>query len=141
VYDTVWTRWTRFKSLDIQFDNPAQPASHEVENWHNTWRHGVGLVWAPGGNWEYRTGLNYDPSPIKGPEFRGPLIPISDEWDVAVGATYHWNPKLAIHLGFFHTFFENTSSRSQGPTGDVLVGKWKGNLIEVYSLGFTYYLS
>jgi long-chain fatty acid transport protein len=138
LYESMWNRWSRFDSLVVDFSNPVQPDAVQGHHWRNTWRHGVGFKYVPGGDWDFRSGFYFDQSAITSPANRGVLLPITNEYNIGVGATYHWSDELRVAMGFVHTFFDNASSYTEGPTGDLLDGKWKGNSIEIYSLGLIY---
>ncbi len=63
--DVTWTGWSRFQELRVKFDNSAQPDKVQSENWHDTYRLGLGINYALNKQLTLRTGISYDPSPIE----------------------------------------------------------------------------
>lgn len=87
-YDTTYTTWSRFKNLDIDFENPATPDLHTAENWTDSWAFRLGANHPVTDNWDVRLGAVYDqnPQPVEGV---GPLLPDADRVGPSFGIGYH----------------------------------------------------
>lgn len=80
----VWTRWSRFTDLDLEFD-----VLNKVENkkyWHNTWRLGLGVEYALTDWIDLRAGYIWDECPVN-EKYEDYLIPTDNRhiWSVGVG--------------------------------------------------------
>lgn len=124
--DITWTNWSRFEELRIKFDNPVQPDSVEPENWEDTFRLGVGLNYSPNDAWTLRTGVAYDPTPIKD-EFRTARIPGSDRIWLAFGSSYQVSSSFSFDIAYVHIFFDDSSLNRSTPTGGNLQGEYNNN--------------
>jgi long-chain fatty acid transport protein len=128
LYESQWTRWSRFDKLEIVYDNPAQPTSTVEENWENSWRHAVGITHLPAQNLEVRAGIAYDQTPIPNRHHRTPRIPGHDRYWIASGVGYHVNNAVRLDLSYAYLFVPDAKSASVGPTGDVFQGNWSSNV-------------
>src|SRR5690606_23476065 len=96
----TWTRWSRFKNLDIWSDQgggfvsavtsvtygpPADIIGHVPENWENSWSAAIGAAYHLNEQWTLRAGYAWDESPVP-EEFRTARIPSSDRHWLTVGA-------------------------------------------------------
>jgi long-chain fatty acid transport protein len=140
LYESAWTRWSRFEELRIEYANPAQPDSVTPENWKNSWRHSLGFEHKPCDAWRLRSGFTYDRSVIKDSSFRTPRIPDSDRYWLALGGSYIINPDLTWNLSYAHLFISDAESNTTGPTGDVLRGEWNADA-NIVSTSLTYALN
>ena len=127
VGDVTWTNWSRFQELRIQFDNPNQSDTVQPENWRDTYRIGVGVNYAVSDRLTVRTGVSYDPSPIK-EEFNTPRLPGGDRTLVGVGATYKPSESFNIDIGYTHVFADSSSVNQTNSTGDTLRGEFDSSV-------------
>lgn len=86
-----WTRWNRFKTLDIWSDavtgNDATTGAVD-EGWKNVWMFSAGADWYVNDQWTLRGGVAWDESPIRDSNHRTARIPDSSRVILSVGATY-----------------------------------------------------
>jgi long-chain fatty acid transport protein len=101
--DAVWTRWSRFKELRFNFENPNQPASVTPADWNDTWFYALGATYRYNDNWTLRAGVAFDKSPIDN-DFRTPRVPDQDRKWVALGVGYKLNDALSFDIGYTHIF-------------------------------------
>jgi long-chain fatty acid transport protein len=127
VGDVTWTNWSRFQELRIQFDNPNQSDTVQPLNWRDTYRIGVGVNYAVNDQLTVRTGVSYDPSPIK-EEFNTPRLPGGDRTLVGVGATYKPSKSFNIDIGYTHVFADSSSVNQTNSTGDTLRGEFDSSV-------------
>ena len=124
-----WTRWSRFKDLDVIVDEPmpvgpgttvpaGYPISKTHENWKNTWFYSVGADYKINENWTVRLGAAYDETVIKAPEYRTVRVPDGRRIFASIGLSYmtgNWQ----YDLGYTHVWMNG---------GDA-TGKDKLNLV------------
>lgn len=124
-----WTRWTRFKNLDIIAQEamlagtrqPGDTISSTHENWKNTWFYSVGADYKINENWTVRLGAAYDETVIKSPEFRTVRIPDGRRLFASLGLSYmtgNWQ----YDLGYTHVWMrggEAKGSEQGKPAADV----------------------
>jgi long-chain fatty acid transport protein len=121
--DVLWTHWSRFKELRIQFDS-AQPDLVSPQDWKDTWRYALGLeyLWSP--SWTLRAGVAYDQTPVPDPQFRSPRAPDSDRVWLACGASRRLSKHVALHVSYAHLFIDDPRIDALSPSGDRLVGRY-----------------
>jgi long-chain fatty acid transport protein len=98
-----WTRWSRFESLDVHFDNPNQDPVHEKDDWHDTFRPAAGIVWRPDAKWTFRLGAAWDPSAVSDAD-RRPRDPDAARFSLACGVTMRLGPKATIDFSYLHAW-------------------------------------
>lgn len=125
--DISWTNWSRFDELQIDFDNPLQADRRQPQNWKDTVRLGVGMNYAMNDKLTLRTGIAYDPSPVKD-EFRTARVPDNDRVWLAVGASYQASPSLSIDIGYAHLFVDKAPINQSSATEGTLRGTYNNNV-------------
>ena len=120
-----WTRWSRFKNLDIIAEEPfktvadmrpvIRPAgtaiSSTYENWKNTWFYALGADYKLNKSWTVRLGAAYDETVIKSPEYRTVRIPDGRRVWTSLGFSYAYN-NIQIDAGYTHIFIHG--GRAEG---------------------------
>lgn len=129
--EAQFTRWSRFKDLTLEFDNPAQPDDITVHDWKDTWFFATGATWRPNETWTLRGGAAFDQSPIPN-KHRSPRIPTDDRYLLSLGANYAPLPNLSIDLSYMHVFSKDASidlsaSEQQNPFMGSFSGQSKMN--------------
>lgn len=122
--DATWTRWSRFKELDIQTDGAGMLSSTKPEDWENTMRYGLGVAYKHSDKWQFRAGVAYDETPIPNAERRTARIPGTDRKWVALGATYHYSENLILDAGYAHLFMDDPKINETDDNGYNLKGKY-----------------
>ncbi len=100
--DASWTGWSSFKELRIKFNNPAKPDTVQPENWKDVVRLSAGVKHQLNDRWMLRTGVAYDPTPIKNKTYRTPRIVDSNREWLSFGAGYQYSKQLRIDVGYSH---------------------------------------
>lgn len=98
-----WTRWSQFKSLDIYKEADGSLLQGTYENWKNTWYYAAGLDYHYTPNWTIRTGIGYDETVIKAPEYRTVRIPDGRRVLTSLGLSYS-KQNWQIDAGYTHIF-------------------------------------
>lgn len=110
--ELAWTRWSRFKELRIQFDNPAQPDSVTTEEWRNTMFAAGGVTFRPNPKWALRAGVAFDQSPVPD-RTRTPRIPDNDRVWLSFGVGYMPSANVELSFGYTHIFVSDAESQLQ----------------------------
>ena len=98
-----YTRWTQFDDLDIYSKEDGSAVLKTNENWKNTWYTAIGLDYRRNQNWTFRTGIGYDQTVIRSPEFRTVRIPDGRRVLTSLGLSYKKN-NWQIDAGYMHIF-------------------------------------
>jgi long-chain fatty acid transport protein len=137
--DVTWTRWSRFKSLDIIRTNGTVLLA-TPENWENTMRYSVGVNYHYSDAIKLRAGLAYDEEAIKD-EFRTARIPGNDRKWLSLGASYQMSPASKFDAGYSHLFISDASiDDNQIPNGrgaGRLTGTYDGS-VDILSFQYTH---
>ena len=102
-----WTRWSQFDRLDIYETKTRNKLTGTYENWKNTWYYAVGLDYRRNQNWTFRTGIGYDETVIKSPEYRTARIPDGRRVLTSLGLSYKKN-NWQIDAGYMHIFIHGS---------------------------------
>ena len=102
--DYTWTAWSRFESLDIKFDSPIQPSTHQPENWNDTYRISGAVNYRPMNALVLRLGIAYDQSPVPNKLDRTPRIPDEDRRWLTLGLGYQLSKTMTLDFGYAHLF-------------------------------------
>jgi long-chain fatty acid transport protein len=132
--DVTWVRWSRFNELRVRFDNGA-PDNVTVENWRNTVRVAVGANYRYNDAWKLRTGIAYDPSPVKD-EFRTPRVPDADRTWLSFGAQYKPSKNDTWDFGYAHLFVKDGSINKNDPNSGTLRGNYESS-VDILSVQYS----
>ncbi len=107
-----WTRWSRFKELNIYSDaNGAEDlVSSTKENWRDTWTFSVGADYDYTKDWTLRAGLEVEKTPIPNDEHRTARIPDDNRLITALGASYKFDGGK-LDLAYAHVFIDGGESK------------------------------
>ncbi len=106
--EALWTAWSRFDELRIEFDNPQQPDSVTDTDWHDSWFFAAGVSYRPVEAATLRFGVARDQSPINDAK-RTPRIPSEDRTWISIGGAYRPFENFEIALGYSHIFLDDAS--------------------------------
>ena len=124
--ESQFTRWSRFKDLTVEFDNPAQPSSVTEHDWDDTWFFAAGATWRPNGAWTVRGGAAFDQSPIPD-RTRTPRIPTDDRYLLSFGTSYKPFPNFTVDFSYMHVFSKDGSiDLSASDQGSPFAGNFSG---------------
>lgn len=102
--EAQWFAWSRFDELRIELDNGTSEL--RTFGYKNVWAAGVALEYRVDENWSVRSGFRYDETPTTN-EFRDTIVPDSDNYWLAFGASYRNPIGFAVDLSYAHTFFDD----------------------------------
>lgn len=136
--DITWTNWSLFDELVIQFANPKQPNTVQPENWKDSLRYSLGLVWTIDPMWTVRGGFAYDESPIRERVDLTPRIPDADRYWLAIGFGIRPTSRIRVDLSYAHIFSPQVSTRNLDPTtGNRLIGNFQ-SAADLFAFQLTY---
>jgi len=99
--DITWTRWSRFRDIDVHTSNPPPSVP---QNWENSMRYSLGAIYRHNDKWTFRGGLALDESPVPNSGFRSARIPDEDRLWVSGGMSYHKSEQLTLTLAYVYIF-------------------------------------
>ena len=107
-----WTRWSRFKSLDIYSNAMGTDSlvSSTVENWRDTWTFSVGADYDYSKDWTFRLGLEVEQTPIPSDTHRTARIPDDDRRIASLGASYKFNGGK-VDFAYAHIFLDGGNAK------------------------------
>jgi long-chain fatty acid transport protein len=123
----TWTRWSRFKSLVVEFDNPNQPTVSQAESWRDTFRYAVGAEWKLDDMITLRGGGAYEETPTRDTT-RNPGIPQGDRHAVAVGAGFALLPQASLDLAYSYNWESNADVEQARADFGVVTGTWDNSV-------------
>jgi long-chain fatty acid transport protein len=134
--DVTWTHWSRLKEVPIIFSNPGTPATVLNINYEDATRYAIGFEWYACKSLTLRTGVAYDETPIRSPEFRTPRIPDNNRVFFSVGAK--WSPRdwMDIDVGYAHLFVEDPIASFSSSQGHQLIGTYDAQ-VDIVSASVT----
>ena len=113
-----WTKWSRFKSLNIiaQQNMPSgskgTPISSTHENWKNTWFYAIGADYRINDAWTIRFGGAYDETAIKHEENRTVRIPDGRRLFASFGLTYRTG-SWTWDAGYIHVWMRDGNAKGK----------------------------
>jgi long-chain fatty acid transport protein len=87
----------------------------------------MGMNYAVNDKLTLRTGITYDPSPVK-EEFNSPRLPGGDRTILGLGASYQSSDSLTIDVGYIHVFTADSTINKSSPTDGILRGNFSGDV-------------
>jgi long-chain fatty acid transport protein len=136
--DVTWTNWSLFDELVFEFANPNQPNTVQPENWKDSLRYSMGLVWAIDQMWTLRGGFAYDESPVTSRVDLTPRIPDADRYWLALGVGIKPTTRIRVDLSYAHIFSPQVSTRNLDPTtGNRLIGNFQ-SAADIFGFQITY---
>lgn len=123
--DFAWTNWSRFHTLRLRHQpggvvplivGGTTPGldTDTHENFRDTRRYALGLIYTHDLNWLFRFGLAFDETPTRD-EYRTARLPDEDRIWVALGGAYTVDEAVRIDFGYAHLFFNNATINEFAP--------------------------
>ncbi|MGL6624996.1 OmpP1/FadL family transporter [Aeromonas jandaei] len=92
-----WTNWSKFVQLEADLDNMSNMHIKD-EHWEDSWRYAIGMTYQLTPQWQLRSGVAYDASPVPA-DRRTISIPDADRIWYSLGMGYQFTPNLTVDLG------------------------------------------
>lgn len=114
-FDAVWTKWSAYKSLIVNYDDP-QPyfaligsSAHKLEstkNWKDTWRFQFGAEYALTDSFDLRAGYVYDQSPVNN-SYEDFAVPCTDRQIVTLGAGWKISDAWVVDASYGYLWMKD----------------------------------
>lgn len=141
--DGQLTRWSRYKELAVDFDDPAATDVVKSKDWDDVWAIRFGVQYKVNDMIDLRAGIVRDFSPIPD-ETLDPLVPSGDRWLYAVGIGLNFE-NLVVDLAYNYLDseskrFDNEVGREApyGVAAPELTGKFKDIYAHIFGINVTY---
>lgn len=142
--DVMWTNWSEFHELRVEFDS-ALPDNVTDEKWEDNWRYSAGVTFTPNDRLALRAGVAFDETAIPNAEHRTPRIPGEDRLWTAVGAAYRFTDRLGVDVAYAHLFVSDSDINQIAGTDPSRSNFFRGNLkgefenvVDIASLEISY---
>lgn len=109
--DAVWTRWSSYKALTIEYGDPLFGLISKVspaKKWHDTWRFEFGAEYALTDAVTLRAGYVYDQSPINN-DHEDYAVPCTDRQIVTLGAGWKINDAWTVDGSYGYLWMKDRS--------------------------------
>ena len=93
---TVFTRWSSFETVTIDFENPVQPNEVLTQDWRDTWAFSGGVDWRATPRDSFRAGVMFEETPVND-FFASPRIPDSDRLWLTAGYSRKLSETFTLH--------------------------------------------
>ena len=120
--DITFTRWSRIKQFEFDFENPAQPDQTIAKEWQDTTRYALGFDYNISPTWDAQWGIAYEQSAIPDKTY-DPSIPVSDAIWLNAGTKFYYSKNLSIDFGLVHIIFQERDVNISGQFGETFTGK------------------
>lgn len=120
--DATWTNWNAYDELVIKTSSGAI-LSETNQNFKDSMRYSVGMIYAYNDKWKLRTGLAYDETPVPDAQSRSPRTPDSNKTWASFGFNYQFTPAMSMDFGYSHLFADKAKINKTAPT--LLVGEYE----------------
>lgn len=130
--DVAWAGWDAFQTLEVTFDNPAQPPLVQTHAWRNTWRGALGAEYRAGDRWTLRAGTAYEEAPVPDAT-RVPRLPERDHVWISAGATRRFSEALTMDLSWSNLRTPTARLGLTDPAAGTLAAnvRWRLHIISV----------
>ncbi len=131
-----WTHWALMKEIRVRTTSVSGVEDDVTSmKWRNTVSYALGLNYRPVDlkYWTFRTGIAYDPTPVK-KQYRIPAIPDNDRYWLTAGVGYEPNKTWNLAASYAYEYLPRSKSElrptlasSEGVRGN-LIGKTKASV-------------
>lgn len=99
--DAFYLQWSKYKSLDFQFDDPALNST-EVKNWHDAWEFRIGGQYSLD-RLALRAGFLFDQTPVPD-DTLDPTLPDNHRLIPSIGAGYEFSKSFRADLAYHFVY-------------------------------------
>ena len=115
--DAVWTKWSSYKSLVVNYDDPQPGFGYKLEsdkNWKNTWRFQFGAEYALTDSVDLRAGYVYDQSPVND-DYEDYAVPCTDRQIVTLGAGWKIDERWVVDASYGYLWMKDREYERRDP--------------------------
>ncbi|MDR1126107.1 MAG: OmpP1/FadL family transporter [Deltaproteobacteria bacterium] len=84
----TWTRWSRFRYLNLHFEDGS--TAYMTEHWKDAWRFGLGVEYSAADWLDLRAGYVWDQCPVT-ERYENYMIPTANRQIVSIGTGLKWD--------------------------------------------------
>lgn len=120
-FDAVWTKWSAYKTLVIEYDDPLfgfLDEARATKNWSNTWRFQFGAEYALTDDLDLRAGYVYDQSPVNG-DYEDYAVPCTDRQIVTLGAGWTFQDAWTLDVSYGYLWMKDRDYEARPAEGIV----------------------
>lgn len=130
--DVSWSAWSAFKTLEVTFDNPLQPAITQDHSWRNTVRGAVGGEYRASDRWTWRAGAAYEMAPVPD-KTRGPRLPEKNHVWMSAGVTRRFSDTSSIDISYSNLRTKTAPLALTDPLAGTLAAdvRWRLNIVAI----------
>lgn len=103
-----YTQWSSFHTLEVDFENPKQPAVVDPENYRDSSFVSIGANYLLTDRLTVRAGTAFDQTPVQN-KYRDFRLPDGNRYWISTGATYQVTDNVAISGAYAHLFFDSAN--------------------------------
>jgi long-chain fatty acid transport protein len=121
-FDAVWTRWSSYKTLVIEYEDPLfgfLDEARATKNWSNTWRFQFGAEYALTDALDLRAGYVYDQSPVND-QYEDYAVPCTDRQIVTLGAGWTFLDDWTVDVSYGYLWMKDRDYEAR--PGEGIVG-------------------
>ncbi|THK34346.1 transporter [Ensifer sp. MPMI2T] len=127
-----WANWSRIQTVPFE----GSPAGSDLAlNYDDGWFFAIGGEYQYNPNLTLRAGLGYEIAPTTD-EDRSMRLPDADRIWASIGASYNWNERLSLDIGYSHLFVDDAPV-DETTAGVRYAGEAEGS-VDIISFGLRY---
>lgn len=123
VADLTWYDWGDIPEVRIERESGADDLVEPL-GWDSTLRAAVGVIAELDRRWTVRVGAAYDESPTPSVQERSARVPDDDRTWLAFGASYRFDERWSVDIGYAHLLVGETDIARPSVTGATLIGEF-----------------
>ncbi|MDG6777440.1 outer membrane protein transport protein [Thiomicrorhabdus sp. zzn3] len=123
--DATWTNWKAYDELVIE-DSAGNTLSETNQNFKDSMRYSVGMIYDYSDRWRLRTGVAFDETPVPDAESRSPRTPDSNKTWLSVGFNYQVSPSMSLDAGYSRLFADKAKiNKFDASSNSYLIGEYE----------------
>lgn len=138
-FDAVWTNWSAYKTLTIEYDDPLfgfLSEAKSTKNWNNTWRFQFGAEYALTNDVDLRAGYVYDQTPVND-DYEDYAVPCTDRQIVTLGAGWDVTDSWTVDASYGYLWMTDREYEARPAEGIVSTTREKAHA-HMAGLSLTY---
>ena len=135
----VYTRWSMYDDLTIEYDNPTFGLStvSSTKNWQDVWRLSLAVEWQTYDWLALRASYIYDQSPIDD-EYADYLLPTSNRNILGIGAGLRFGEAWSIDVSYSYLMIDDRDYANRQIEAGVLAGGTSNSDAHIVGLDLKY---